>query len=153
MIPSDGLQHPRHAQAQGISRAEPLASWRPLSFDGWGERELYLRLALHYRELVANMRKAIATKTVTACCCRSPFWPVRSAKCGHTGTVTAATAELAAKPLRCGTCGHRHPSPPETIVRARRRPSGTQGKPASGSTDWRGLIDGYIDGYKDADHR
>ena len=27
MIPSDGLQHPRHAQAQGISRAEPLASW------------------------------------------------------------------------------------------------------------------------------
>ena len=27
MIPSDGLQHPRHAQAQGISRAEPLVSW------------------------------------------------------------------------------------------------------------------------------
>ena len=26
MIASDGLQHPRHAQAQGISRAEPLAS-------------------------------------------------------------------------------------------------------------------------------
>jgi len=26
MIPSDGLQHPRQAQAQGISRAEPLAS-------------------------------------------------------------------------------------------------------------------------------
>jgi hypothetical protein len=26
------------------------------------KRELYLRLALHYRELVADMRKAIATK-------------------------------------------------------------------------------------------
>ena len=26
------------------------------------KRELYLRLALHYRELVAEMRKAIATK-------------------------------------------------------------------------------------------
>lgn len=25
MIPSDGLQHPRHAQAQGISRAEKCA--------------------------------------------------------------------------------------------------------------------------------
>jgi hypothetical protein len=26
------------------------------------KRELYLRLALHYRELVADIRKAIATK-------------------------------------------------------------------------------------------
>jgi hypothetical protein len=26
------------------------------------KRELYLRLALHYRELLADMRKAIATK-------------------------------------------------------------------------------------------
>jgi DNA-directed RNA polymerase subunit N (RpoN/RPB10) len=34
-------------------------------------------------------------------------WPVRCAKCSHTGTVTAATADLAAKPLRCGSCGHR----------------------------------------------
>ena len=51
-------------------------------------------------------------------------WPVRSAKCGHTGTVTAATADLAAKPLRCGSCGHRQPFVPETIVRARRRPTG-----------------------------
>ena len=45
-----------------------------LATDG-PKRELYLRLALHYRELVANMRKAIATKTVvTACCCRSPIF-------------------------------------------------------------------------------
>ena len=32
-----------------------------LATDG-AKRELYLRLALHYRELVAGMRKAIATK-------------------------------------------------------------------------------------------
>jgi hypothetical protein len=32
-----------------------------LGTDG-AKRELYLRLALHYRELVADMRKAIATK-------------------------------------------------------------------------------------------
>jgi hypothetical protein len=32
-----------------------------LATDG-AKRELYLRLALHYRELVADMRKAIATK-------------------------------------------------------------------------------------------
>jgi DNA-directed RNA polymerase subunit RPC12/RpoP len=46
-------------------------------------------------------------------------WPVRCAKCGHTGTVTAATADLAAKPLRCGSCGHRQPFAPEVIARAR----------------------------------
>jgi DNA-directed RNA polymerase subunit RPC12/RpoP len=50
-------------------------------------------------------------------------WPVRCAKCGHTGTVTAATVDLAAKPLRCGSCGHRQPFAPETIVGARRRPN------------------------------
>jgi len=38
--------------------------------------------------------------------------------------VTAATADLAAEPLRCGSCGHRQPFAPETIVRARHRPSG-----------------------------
>jgi hypothetical protein len=32
-----------------------------LATDG-AKRELYLRLALHYRELVADMHKAIATK-------------------------------------------------------------------------------------------
>jgi hypothetical protein len=32
-----------------------------LATDG-AKRELYLRLALHYRELLADMRKAIATK-------------------------------------------------------------------------------------------
>jgi hypothetical protein len=32
-----------------------------LATDG-SKRELHLRLALHYRELVADMRKAIATK-------------------------------------------------------------------------------------------
>jgi hypothetical protein len=51
-------------------------------------------------------------------------WPVRCAKCGHTGTVTAATADLAAKPLRCRSRGHRQPFAPETIARARRRPTG-----------------------------
>jgi hypothetical protein len=51
-------------------------------------------------------------------------WPIRCAKCGHTGTVIAATADLAAKPLRCRSCGHRQPFAPETIVCARRRPTG-----------------------------
>jgi hypothetical protein len=52
----------------------------------------------------------------------SHSWPVRCAKCGHTGTVTAATADLAAKPLRCKSGGHRQPFAPEAI--ARRRPTG-----------------------------
>jgi hypothetical protein len=47
-------------------------------------------------------------------------WPVRCAKCGHTGTITAATIDLAAKQLRCGACGHRQAFAPKTIVRARR---------------------------------
>jgi hypothetical protein len=34
-----------------------------LATDG-AKRELYLRLALHYRELAADMRKSIATKDV-----------------------------------------------------------------------------------------
>jgi len=32
-----------------------------LTMDG-AKRELYLRLSLHYRELIGDMRKAIATK-------------------------------------------------------------------------------------------
>jgi DNA-directed RNA polymerase subunit RPC12/RpoP len=36
-------------------------------------------------------------------------WPVRCAKCGHTGTISAAVADLAAKQLRCGSCGYRQP--------------------------------------------
>ena len=28
----------------------------------WAKRELYLRLAVHYRELIADMRTAIATR-------------------------------------------------------------------------------------------
>src|SRR6266702_1284168 len=55
-------------------------------------------------------------------------WPVRCAKCGHTGTVTAATADLAAKPLRCGSCGHRQPFEPATVVRAPRRPNGRRAR-------------------------
>jgi DNA-directed RNA polymerase subunit RPC12/RpoP len=58
-------------------------------------------------------------------------WPVRCAKCGHTGTVTAATADLAAKPLRCRSCGHRQPFAPKTIAaRGPHRSSSTKGPAA-----------------------
>jgi hypothetical protein len=55
-------------------------------------------------------------------------WPVRCAKCGHTGTVTAATADLAAKQLRCGSCGHRQPFTPDAVIRAPRRPNGRKAR-------------------------
>ena len=48
-----------------LERFETLAAECELiakpATDG-AKRELYLRLALHYRELVADMRKAMATK-------------------------------------------------------------------------------------------
>jgi hypothetical protein len=55
-------------------------------------------------------------------------WPVRCAKCGHTGTITAATIDLAAEQLRCGSCGHRQAFAPETIIRAPRRPNGRKAR-------------------------
>src|SRR6478672_928221 len=58
MIASDGLQHPRHAQAQGISRAEPLASQLWSSFSvlekgSFRSRLATSRLPTHIPDLTA----------------------------------------------------------------------------------------------------
>src|SRR6478672_4365865 len=58
MIASDGLQHPRHAQAQGISRAEPLASQLWSSFSvlekgSFRSRLAASRLPTHIPDLTA----------------------------------------------------------------------------------------------------
>ena len=87
------------------------------STDG-AKRELYLRLALHYRELVANMRKAVATKTVTAYCCHSPILGPSAAPSAATPARDRCNRRSRAKLLRCGSCGHRQLFAPETHRRA-----------------------------------
>jgi Zn ribbon nucleic-acid-binding protein len=57
-------------------------------------------------------------------------WPVRCAKCRHSGTVSASVADLATKQLKCVACGHRQPFAPETVVRAPRRPNGWRARQA-----------------------